>query len=244
MSNVTLPLHFAPVAVGQSLLGNYAPIRYPPLGKNFRTHFNGECSPLGDPVRGGGGQGGSIWVPLIAQLVEQRGLHHADVTVLSMPGATIAELGPSGALFRQARFEQIYRHRIGLKTSHVLIQQGQGDLREGTSPTLYEENLERVVRAYQELFTEAYVFIATDSFRTGRVQEDLASAQRRVQDKLRLQDGPDFNQLSIELRSDGTHYNARGQEAAAKLWAETIASSLAPETEGNALARCRSEDRP
>lgn len=218
-----LPSVFSPIGLGQSLFSNHAPVRMRAGCAGCTMAAAGHVLPLADPVIGADGEGGSIWAPLVDALLGAGDAARAVVTVLAASGLPIGAFLPGGPLFRRLEAEVRWRSAGGLDTSHVLIQQGQGDLREHTPPAVYADRLAEVVRGVRGLLPGVPVVVAVDSYRGGVAHGWLAEAQRVGAARGGALLGPDLDQvLGSAHRRDGTHYDAVGQRAAAEAWAHAI----------------------
>ena len=217
---------FTPIAVGHGLLGNYAPVVHPPLGPDFLMAWGGEVRPLEDPVLGGGGAFGSIWVPMLARLRARRVIDRAVVTVLAPRHLRIGQLLPAEPILEALRWELEWRERTGVPTSHVLLQLGPDDVRSGTTPARFRRALHQVIAEIEALAPAAAILLARDSHVSGLAHPTLASVQTEVASRLRLPRGPDLDRVGASFRAGAVDYDDGGQARAADAWADAVVRSL------------------
>ena len=215
------------LALGQSNAGNHG--EEPSRAKGGVVWDDGRCYAIADPLPGATGSGGSIWSRLAAMLADDVAPASVELVVLAVDATSVDDWTTPGPL--RARLDAILAalRASGVDVSAVLWQQGESDAMLQTPPERYAAALASLVAALRRAGVQAPVLIAR-STRCGAEPGDA------IRDALAhvaaggdaVHPGPDTDALGDDLRVGGCHFNARGLDAAARLWRD----ALLPELQG------------
>jgi lysophospholipase L1-like esterase len=229
--------------LGQSNAGNHGP--QPPrqalLPRWVQVQHGSQCLWTQDPLPGASGDGRSIWSRLPQALQQQGLMRTPQLAVMAVQSTTIEDWSrPSSPLNRALQQELHALKAAGWAPDLVLWQQGEADALAGTTSTNYQHAWQRLLTQLQNAGIQAPVLLARSTHCEFDPKASAASrragegpvairaallALSKAHAQLRL--GPDTDTLTdISLRRDGCHFSGAGQEAAAQLWAESIAEAL------------------
>jgi lysophospholipase L1-like esterase len=219
------------LVLGQSNAGNHGAETGPePRGAGpMVTVFDGsECRRSADPLPGGTGRHRSIWTRL-EPMLRQRGVQ-ADllVAMLAVDSTTIDDWTRDGSPLRDelARLLQGLA-RASLTPDAVLWQQGESDVRQGTSSQDYEKRLERLLTQLRQAGVVAPVILARSTRCRNLPGDPVTQAQDRIASRhANVRIGPNTDALDGWHRHLDCHFSALGLEMAAQMWADSLAELL------------------
>ena len=224
-----LPRHRRLVIVcsGQSNAANYgAPRRSG--GAGVYAFADGQLFTAIDPLPGGDGYGGSIWTRLGARLAQ---LGHYDAitfAVVAQGSTRIDDWTPGGRC--HDRLSETLRElaRRGLPVDFILWQQGEEEGRQAASSgRTYETALASLQDICRQLAPTATFLAAQATFEDGTAaNEQIRLAQAAGALARSAAPGPDLDDLGVDFRRDGIHFNSRGLDAAADRWLESLREHL------------------
>lgn len=216
------------LVLGQSNAGNHGGEESPmsdDQGPRVSVQTAQGCRRLADPLPGGTGQGHSIWTRLDPSLSSQAPGHAPVIALLAVDATGIDDwTRPGSALL--ARLDTLLGQlaQQGFRPDLVLWQQGEADARQGTSKDAYESGMERLRQHLRHAGVTAPIVLA----RSTRCRNDGGNAIVQAQAQLvrrhpDLRLGPDTDGLAGAMRVNDCHFSIAGLQAAARLWAETLA---------------------
>jgi len=232
--NTTSTIHDTLVllVLGQSNAANFGSELYAASCVQAQSFYDGTIYPLADPLRGGNGNGGSVWSHLGQQLIETNFAAHVIVAPAAVGGTSIEQWIPGGDLNHLLVETMASLQAKNLKVTHVLWHQGESNhtlLNATLTPTQnaqhYQQNFLKLVQQIRSLGVDAPIFPAMTS-RCGQAPSDTAliNAQRNLANNaLGIFNGPNTDIMGNEYRSDNCHFNAEGLKIHALLWAEAMA---------------------
>lgn len=188
------------------------------------------CAVQADPLPGGTGAGGSLWSHLPRAMRDAGDSRVPVVTLLAVDDTSIGDWTRPGSPLRAALQRELHAAvAAGHAPDLVLWQQGEADARRGTGRDDYAAAFTELVALIRGAGVTAPLVAARStrcrSEPAAAVRDALDAAVQRVPGVLA---GPDTDTLDgPRMRHDGCHFNAAGQEAAARLWAQVL-QPLAP----------------
>jgi hypothetical protein len=212
------------LVAGQSNVTNYVDVPYTPRNRrvlNF-DFYNGRVYRARDPMLGTSSDRGSVIGRLGEQLID-RGIYDRVIFVPIAVGATSAAMWSDGAMRDRIDAAKTALRAAGLRVDLVLWHQGESDAQDGTPADIYRARLARVIAHLHEL-TAGPVFVAQASIcgdTTAAHRAAIRTAQRSLVDGAGVRAGPDTD--VIAERYDGCHFNGRGADRHAALWADVLA---------------------
>lgn len=212
------------LALGQSNAANHGPP--PAVGHEpIPLIIDGQCVQATDPLPGGSGRGGSIWQRLPAALRQPGGSPAVVVSVLAVDATSIDEWTRANSALRQRLVERIASLRaLHLAPDAILWQQGEADVRAGTSASDYGERLDRLAAIVHDAGSRAPIFVARSTLCRSPPDPAIRAAivtKAAADPRFRL--GPDTDTLAgPAFRHDGCHLSDAGLDGAARLWAATL----------------------
>jgi hypothetical protein len=133
-------------------------------------------------------------------------------------GTAIAEWGP-GTVPHETLTDQLSRlTAAGLSPDIILWMQGESDCYYGTTVTDYRAGFAALLAGIRE-HTDAPVFVAQETFVTGRTCPTIHHAQTTLEGTL---PGPDLDALGNEYRKDETHFGTSGANEVVRLWMKVL----------------------
>lgn len=219
---------------GQSNSANAGKDRYIPVGNvaNFNFH-DGKCYKAEDPLLGPDGPGGSVWGVLADKMIVSGEYDKVLLIPFGIGGSSIAQWQTDGFLHPILKKATQAVKQANIQPTHVLWHQGETDAGEATPEAEYFAMFEALLgslRGYG-VDTPVYPAIATHcqmamlepdpSAEQGR--ETVRAAQARLTELEGVRAGPDTDTIQGELyRHDNCHFNAKGMQAHAELWLQSI----------------------
>ena len=185
-----------------------------------------------DPIPGATGSDGSPWGRLGDLLVE--GGHARSVVFISIAfGGTFAsDWAPGGGPARRLALAMQRAEWAGLDIDRMLWCQGEA---EANNTQMRREEYKRHFRAMEDEIRRAgvragiWVARATLCATEGRPFDnrgEIRAAQAELVDPvLGIFAGPDIDEIGLEGRHDGCHFNEQGLQRAAELWLGAIAAT-------------------
>lgn len=217
------------VCVGQSNAANYGEPRRS-AGPGVYAFAAGQLYNATDPLPGGDGYGGSIWTRLGARLASRA---HSDAIVFAVlaQGSTYAaDWAPGGHAHPRLAATLAQLAAAGLPANYILWHQGEEEGRDPAhSGPAYAASLAALQAACRTLAPTAPFLVARATYgEATAVNEQIRLAQTAAGQLPGAHLGPDFDTLGADYRRDGIHFNARGLDAAADLWLQTLSPLLPP----------------
>ena len=208
------------LAIGQSNLASHGhPRSASPIG---RLHWNGEFLPLSDPLKGGSGQGGSVWTRLAPRLSAEGLTADPLFTVLAQGGTSIVDWAPEGKCFRALETALPRLAECPVPVTHVVFHQGERDTLLGTGMSHYMECFSRLKSRLDAVLPVCWL-LCRASYRFGITSSEVRSAQSALmKDDPMIQEGPDTDQFGSGYRYDDTHFNAEGLDRFADALVEAL----------------------
>ncbi len=192
--------------------------------------YRGRIYEARDPLLGGDGKDGSIWMRLGAKAVASGEFDSVILVPFAVGSAEIARWAPGGSLHGWLLSVIAEARDSGLVFTHLLWQQGEADAMAKTSAQSYREGFLAMLAAIRRLGVDAPIYIARAS-RCGKARpsEEIRSAQGGLIDPaLRIRSGPDTDVLGFSERYDGCHFSTEGLDRAAALWLEALRAKISP----------------
>jgi hypothetical protein len=212
------------LALGQSNAANSGPRRFAARDDGVLVWSGGFCRRASDPLPGGSGKGGSVWIPLAEALARRSG-RQVVLAVLAADGTAVRHwLDPHNALpgALSATLEGL--RRDGLPPELVFWLQGEADLRDATPAPLYAQELRQILARVHSAAPAAKIWIAKASRCRNEGSAALRAAQGEVAAALDYaRPGPDLDRFGDGFRRDGCHFNETGQRAVADAWLASLA---------------------
>ena len=207
------------VIVGQSNVANHG-AALTKAGPRAFVFYNGLCYPAEDPLLGSTGQGGSVW-PAFADRVLASGTYDAVLLVPAAVGGSRMEAwAPGGVL--SARIEQRVSAlaQAGLEPTHFLVQQGEAEGAQHSDAKSYQANATALLFSLKA--TGADVIFATATRCMGERNESIRKAQSAAREATGSIAGPDADQIGIDRKVGGCHYDATAQVEMSQAWASAV----------------------
>lgn len=217
------------LALGQSNAGNHGQLvrgQLPPV----LTVADGKCLWATDPLPGGTGNGGSIWSRLPAQLAALGLRRPVVLSVLALDATSLADwTDPASPLPQRLRAHIKTLQALHLQPHAVLWQLGEADARLGTTTSAYQNGMRKLAQAlYQQRLTAPLLVASSTLCRSAPSSAVRAAVRQLIAGGEPFQTGPDTDTLTgPTMRVDGCHFSAAGLDAAAALWAASLAASFA-----------------
>jgi hypothetical protein len=204
---------------GQSNAGNYGdvPLIAGPRVYNLRY---GNLTRAIDPLRGAQGSGGSMWTRLGNRIIAEGWYDEVVFIPVAIGGTEIGEWVPEMPLFKQIIGAVNDANGRGWRITHLLWHHGESDNALKIDYANYQLRFRNMLKGIRELGVGAPVFVS-QATRCGQYgpNNEIRGAQANLVDHgAGIWAGPDTDALGGDLRRDGCHLNARGQEAAAEMW--------------------------
>lgn len=215
------------VVAGQSNAANHGQPRAR-AGAGVYAYHEGRLYPAADPLPGGTQVGGSIWTRLGARLM-LTGDYDAVVFAINAVGSTrAADWAPGGPLHPRLATSLQELAAAGLAPDFFLWHQGET---EGWSPSAsgidYLDTIWKILASVRTVSPSTTCVVAQATFGAefpGNAQ--IRAAQKHAATLPGAIAGPDLDLLQAGHRSDGSHFNQTGLEAAADLWLAALRPAL------------------
>ncbi|ARS28676.1 sialate O-acetylesterase [Sphingomonas sp. KC8] len=219
------------VLFGQSLAANSGAFVYPAAGRgggltSTYIFHGGHCYPLGDPMPGATGKGGSVGPPLA--LLASTALDRPVVMIAgAVSGSSILQWTPADSPFARALLDRLAQaRRAGLAPSVYIWMQGEADTGSNMTATRYADEL----RALHSRFPPAPWIVTANSICTYRPVRSPMLDRARASFAAITPDvhlDVDMDSLGMSYRqADRCHLNAAGQQEAARRLATAVVSVL------------------
>lgn len=220
-----LPAHRRLVLVlaGQSNAANYGSARAD-AGPGVYVWHDRALFQARDPLPGADQYRGSPWTRLGPKLM-LTGNYEAIVLVPLAEGSSrVTDWAPGGRLHGRLQRALEELRQAGLPANYVLWQQGES---EGASPHAsgrdYLQAMADLIKSTTAIAPRTRWIVAQATYSQGAtVNAQIREAQRRAAQLPGAHPGPDLDELDAAFRSDGVHFNARGLEAVATRWHESL----------------------
>lgn len=212
------------LAIGQSNAGNHGVAPTSPK-ESISLISEGKCIKATDPLPGGTGTGGSIWLRLPALLSIHKHSRPVVLSILAVDTSTIKDwTDPSSPLNSRLASHVASMRRLGLAPDLVLWQQGEADNLIGTSKNDYSSGLVKLLSTLKGAGTNAPIILARSTICKTLPNAPIRSAieEATVSDDQHFRLGPDTDTLSSDTVRNGCHLIAEGLDIAAKMWAIAV----------------------
>lgn len=208
------------LVLGQSNVASHGTGRHR-SASHGRVWHEGALLPLRDPVKGGSGQGSSIWTYFVEAL-EARGIGEDVVISMRARGGTSSkDWGAGGVLF-----ESLVEDIPGIKAcpvplTHVVFHQGERDVHLQTDANQYSTRISSLIEMVNGVWpTVPWVFCRA-SYRKGITSARIIEAQNSLIARYRFcRPGPNTDTLGSDYRRDDLHFNPLGLRAFADALAD------------------------
>ncbi len=219
------------LVLGQSNAANYGKELFSSNCNKTYNFYQGKLYPLKDPLKGASGEKGSVWSRLGNLLIENNFAEEIIIAPASVGGTAIEQWIPGGDLnyliTETVHALQASNHEI----THILWHQGESN-HSATNPNIsttqnaldYKNNFNILVNYLRDLNVNSPIFIAQATRCGSRsIDIDLQNAQFQLaNDSLKIYNGPNTDLLGNEYRYDNCHFNAKGLNEHAQLWADIL----------------------
>jgi hypothetical protein len=183
-----------------------------------------------DPLPGATNSRGSIWGRLGDKLIESGRFESILFVPLAVGGTFIKEWTPAdGECYRRLQFALARVKRADLRIHMICWHHGEADANHAmTSAEQYKRGFLRMVKQIRIAGVHAPIFIAVSSVCENGVhpyhnhRQVRLAQQQLVSDPDNLFPGPDTDQFIGEFREDGCHFSAKGLDAVANAWLDSI----------------------
>lgn len=219
------------LVLGQSNAANYGNELFSSNCNKTYNFYQGNLFPLKDPLMGASGEGGSVWSRLANLLIENNFSKEIIIAPAAVGGTAIEQWIPGGSLNHLISETVNDLHTSNHEITHVLWHQGESNhsaLSPNTSDIQnalnYKNNFNILVDYLRDLNVNSPIFIAQATRCGSRsIDIDLQNAQFELaNDSLKIYNGPNTDLLGNEYRYDNCHFNAKGLNEHARLWADII----------------------
>lgn len=193
--------------------------------------YRGRLYEARDPLLGGDGEGGSVWLRLGTKAVASGQFDSVILVHVASGPAAIARWAPGGSLHGWLLSVIAGARDSGLVFTHLLWQQGEADAMAKTSAQAYREGFLAMLAAIRRMGVDAPIYAARATrCAKARPSEEIRGAQGGLIDpSLRILAGPDTDALGFAERYDGCHFSTEGLDRAAALWLEALRANLVRE---------------
>lgn len=212
------------LTLGQSNAANESELAFQPgEGVYNFNFFDSTCYVAQDPLLGATGTAGSAWSRLGDKLVRSGAYDRVLIAPIAVGGSRVQAWAPEGLHFPRLAAVQKAMASKGLKPTHVLWHQGEGDAR-WTTKDDYVDRFTRMLEGLRRLGIDAPVYVATASVCGHPGSDAIRAAQRQLAATLpNVHSGPNTDELDrLRWRRDGCHFSAEGLELHAQAWVEAL----------------------
>ena len=209
------------LVLGQSNAGNHGDAAAP--AAPIVLVSGQRCYRDNDPLPGATGTGSSLWPRVAARMAERHGQRPLAFGLIALESSRIAEWTMDGPLhaYVDARLRQFGAGARPIAL--VLWQQGEADAKAGTSGADYARGLAALRRMLDAAGIDAPLVLAQSTWCPGSdgsaVRAAIAAYARNAPRAIL---GPDTDALQGPGLRHGCHFTARGLDAAAALWTDTL----------------------
>jgi hypothetical protein len=161
------------------------------------------------------------WPARFADLLIQSGKYDTVILVpIAQGGSFLIQWSKYGILGIKLAYAIRQTQRAGLKITHLLLQQGEAESGHGVN-RFYRDYFGGILGIIRDNECEAPLYIAQCSRTREGINEQVREAQLSVVDGKDIFRGPDVDTV-LERCDDGLHFNRKGLDEVARLWAETL----------------------
>jgi Carbohydrate esterase, sialic acid-specific acetylesterase len=210
------------LVLGQSNASNTVDARFSPPANvvNFNP-YDGKCYRARDPLLGTTNYGGNFATRLGAKLVERGAFQAVVIANIAVGGTKVEQWSSNGNLYRRLLVTIKRLHDAQLEPTHVLWHQGEANV--GDSGMAYREKFLEVFSILRRHGIYAPIFVAQATICGGEANAELRAGQLSLVDPAKkIFVGPDTDQLGLEYRYDGCHFDGNGADRHAELWYEAV----------------------
>jgi hypothetical protein len=185
------------------------------------------CMRATEPLPGGTGLHRAVWTQLQTELARAGASREVALSLLAVDGTTVDDWTRDTSPLR-ARLDQQLLALRGVPIDFVLWQQGEADARAGTTTQGYEAAFDRLLQHLRMRGVVAPMVVARSTrCRSGAGAEPVRLALvHLVQRHSDVLAGPDTDTLVGATREHDCHFSKAGLQAAAALWAQSLAPLL------------------
>lgn len=215
------------LAAGQSLAANTAqgPIAASRDVLNYNL-YDQSCYRAKDPLLGTSGGGANMLTRLGDLLIESGQYDRVILVPVAVSSTRIEQWAPGSVHHVRILSALAHLAEFGIPPTAILWQQGESNSDDSEPPEIgeiYFQSLRAIVRSAQDNWARAPFYVALGTRCQRPPNETIRAAQGRVAEMgTWARQGPDTDRLGPEYRFDDCHFNERGKEAQAKLWAAAI----------------------
>ena len=206
-------------------LGSYTPKR----GVFCFNQMDSSFYAASDPLPGATGNGGSVWGRFGDALIHNPSPAPVVIATIAFGGSYIADWSPGGPLNRRLIFAIQRMLRSKLQISAMLWWQGEAEANlSEMKRERYKSRFLALVRQVRDAGIGSPFFVARSTLCATEIhpydnRNEIRSAQAELVDRaLGIFSGPDTDQIGLDGRFDGCHFNEAGLASAARLWADVI----------------------
>lgn len=194
---------------------------------NFNL-FDGYTYAAREPLLGPTGARSNLLTSIGDLLLREKLFERVLLIPIAHGGSTMAEWQPGGRVGARLTTALARVRRAGPTITHMLWQQGES---EGAMPeadgAAWAAQFKAMIALVRRHGVEAPVFVAQCTLCRNQPNEIIRKAQRDVVDPAAgIFAGPDTDSLGLPFRWDGCHLSAAGQQKAAHLWVDRLASAV------------------
>jgi hypothetical protein len=189
--------------------------------RNFNM-FDKKCYQAKDPLIGNAQNRSSFATRLGELLVYKKAFDVVILIPFAYGGSTIAQWAPGGIYNQRMMFAVKQTQNAGLKPTHFLWQQGEGD-RDKTSEMEYIRYFINLTEQLRMSNMQAPIYLAQSSRCRDSGSVAIRSAQRNLVSQRRgIFAGPNTDLIGPEGRWDGCHFSSNGMDKVALLWFNSL----------------------
>lgn len=211
--------------LGQSNAGNHGepiPAQAAPTPATF--FHEGRCYRTNGPAPGATGVGSNPWIILAPELTRAIG-RPVVFSVLAVEGTEIRNWIEPGKLRTRLADTISTQQEHGFMPDLVLWQQGEADMKAGTTRAKYVERFGELASTLRESGISAPIVVALSTRCGSKGSEPVRAALKTiVQADPGVRLGPDTDSLTLNMRLNECHLSTIGQRAAARMWLASLAN--------------------
>lgn len=188
------------------------------------NYFDGVIYKAKDPLLGGSGVGGSIWLRLAGKITSIDHDQQVLIVPVAIGGTMLADWLPNGKHHPYLSKTLSQLKKDDIKVTYVIWQQGESDNSAKTSSLLYKKQFSTLVESIRRYGVDAPIYISQTSL-CGRdaANDEIRSAQIQIPQMTKgVEAGLDTDLLGYQYRYDGCHFSTEGLELLAERWYELI----------------------
>jgi hypothetical protein len=204
------------LVVGQSNAANYVTSRHRASAAVY-SFFDGKCFRGFDPLPGATGDGGSVWSRMGDALVSEKRFQKVVIVPAAVADTTMEMWAPGGVLFPLVQHQLSSLAAVGLKPTHIVVQQGESD-GNTSDPATYQARANALITFLKDGANVPTFFAITSGCGILR-NEKLRRAQLAVVRLTNSHVGVDMDRVTKEYRANICHLNEEGAQKVAHEWA-------------------------